>query len=99
MTYVFMKVGPKGQVVIPKVFRDEYDIGPGQEVVFENKVEHGEQELVLKKKTDDFIKFLREFNRRHGIKGFEYDSDEAYEEMMAERHGTLLKKLSRKAAK
>jgi len=28
------RVGPKGQVVIPKAFRDELGIGPGDEVVF-----------------------------------------------------------------
>jgi AbrB family looped-hinge helix DNA binding protein len=32
MTY---KVGPKGQVVLPKELRDRYGIRPGDEVVFE----------------------------------------------------------------
>ena len=30
-----MKVGPKGQVVIPKVFRKAFGIFPGSKVVFE----------------------------------------------------------------
>jgi len=34
MFEIRMRVGPKGQVVIPKVLRDEFKIGPGTEVTF-----------------------------------------------------------------
>jgi AbrB family looped-hinge helix DNA binding protein len=34
MLEIRMRVGPKGQVVIPKVFRDAFKIGPGTEVTF-----------------------------------------------------------------
>ncbi|MEX0757568.1 MAG: AbrB/MazE/SpoVT family DNA-binding domain-containing protein [Acidimicrobiia bacterium] len=37
MTY---KVGPKGQVVIPKDLRDEFGIEPGDEVVFWRDGDH-----------------------------------------------------------
>ncbi|MEM3154316.1 MAG: AbrB/MazE/SpoVT family DNA-binding domain-containing protein [Candidatus Woesearchaeota archaeon] len=45
MVEVKTKVGPKGQVVIPKVFRDEYKIAPGSMVTFIEK----EGELIVKK--------------------------------------------------
>lgn len=40
-------VGAKGQVVIPKKFRDALKIHPGQEVVFERR----DDELVVRKAT------------------------------------------------
>jgi AbrB family looped-hinge helix DNA binding protein len=37
MTY---KVGPKGQVVIPKRIRERFGLEPGDEVEFEDAVDH-----------------------------------------------------------
>jgi len=34
-----MKVGPKGQVVIPKIFRETFGITPGSKVIFELREE------------------------------------------------------------
>lgn len=34
MLEIRMRVGPKGQVVIPKVLREAFKIGPGTEVTF-----------------------------------------------------------------
>jgi AbrB family looped-hinge helix DNA binding protein len=34
-----MKVGPKGQVVIPKIFREAFGITPGSKVIFELRKE------------------------------------------------------------
>jgi AbrB family looped-hinge helix DNA binding protein len=44
-----MKVGPKGQVVIPKVFRKTIGIGPGSRVIFELR---GDELLIKKPKVD-----------------------------------------------
>ena len=49
-----MKVGPKGQVVIPKIFRKTIGIGPGSRVVFELR----EKELVIRKPTVDAVKIF-----------------------------------------
>ena len=43
------KVGERGQVTIPKVFRARYGVRPGQEVVFEET----EDGLLLRKVTRD----------------------------------------------
>ena len=51
-----MRVGPKGQVVIPKVLRDALKIGPGSEVTF--SVE-GEKVLLRAARTDAVDVFER----------------------------------------
>ena len=43
-----MKVGLKGQIVIPKVFRDEFNISPGDEIIMRDN----ENKLVLEKPKD-----------------------------------------------
>lgn len=47
-----MKVGLKGQVVIPKTFRKAMKIAPGSKVVFELRG----NELLVKKPTADVVK-------------------------------------------
>ncbi len=77
-------VGPKGQVVIPKVFRDAEKINPGNEVMFE-LIDDG---ILIKKEEDhNPIKLMEEIaksiSKKH--KKIVIDSDKDYEEMLEER--------------
>ena len=49
-----MRVGPKGQVVIPKVLRDALKIGPGSEVTFAIEGEN----VVLRASRGDAVDIL-----------------------------------------
>jgi len=79
-----MTVGPKGQVVIPKVFRDVEKIMPGNEVIFELK---DEGILIKKQQEYNTIKIMEEIaksiSKKH--KKIVIDSDKDYEEMLEER--------------
>lgn len=65
MVRIKTRVGSKGQVVIPKVFRDEYNISPGDEVIFEEN----SQALLLKKPNEDIIKILEESAKKIKFRG------------------------------
>ncbi|OGS50864.1 MAG: hypothetical protein A3K65_04030, partial [Euryarchaeota archaeon RBG_16_68_12] len=51
-----MRVGPKGQVVIPKVLRDALKIGPGSEVTFSFE---GEKVVLRASRSDSVDVFER----------------------------------------
>ena len=55
-----MRVGPKGQVVIPKNFRKVLKIGPGSEVIFRLEGEH----VVLEKETTDPLQTFETISRK-----------------------------------
>ena len=46
-----MRMGPKGQVVIPKIFRDNLGLKPGADVIMNDKG----NELVIRKAASDFV--------------------------------------------
>jgi AbrB family looped-hinge helix DNA binding protein len=62
MTY---RVGPKGQVVLPRELRDELGIRPGDEVVFG----HSDDEITVRKAES-----VREIV--HRLRGFLRDDDD-----------------------
>ncbi len=72
-----MKVGPKGQVVIPCAMRKALKIEPGSKVL----VELEDDRLILKKPTFDAVEVFRKAAKKiHYNK--EIDPHEAYEESL-----------------
>ncbi len=74
-----MKVGPKGQVVIPQEFRHALNIYPGSKVVFkliDNKLE-------IEKPPEDAISVFRETAK--GMGKLKFHPHEPYEEELEKR--------------
>ncbi len=76
-----MKVGTKGQVVIPSVFRENFNIRPGDKVIFES---NGDR-LMIRRTDTGAVKTLKAIAERSGEA--EVDSDRDYDERMKERLG------------
>jgi len=74
-----MKVGPKGQVVIPHEFRHALHIYPGSRVLFKLK----DNKLEIKKPPVDAVSVFRETAK--GIGKLKFEPHEAYEEELEER--------------
>lgn len=74
------KVGPKGQVVIPKVFRDSLKIKSGQKVTFRM----ADDKLILEPPRIDAVGILRRI-AAGGKPIHEIPPHEAYEEELEER--------------
>jgi AbrB family looped-hinge helix DNA binding protein len=51
MTRILARVGPKGQVVVPKPVRDELKIQPGDELYFSTHGAHAHLEKVAGRQT------------------------------------------------
>jgi AbrB family looped-hinge helix DNA binding protein len=80
-----MKVGPKGQVVIPSVFRNALKISPGSKVVvrlIDNRVV-----LEKKKAVDVALEFEKMSKRGRSVRKID---PHAYEEEMQLRLKTIL---------
>lgn len=75
-----MKIGPKGQVVIPKIFRQAYNLAPGSEVVFEER----EGGILLEKPMLDIVKVAEEAAALARHKG-RIDTHRLYHEQIEKR--------------
>ncbi len=74
------RLGPKGQVVIPHVFRKSYGLVPGSEVLIEDT----SRGVLIEKPVDDPIKAMREIaNKGRQLRKIEPDKD--WEEELEER--------------
>lgn len=76
-----MKVGPKGQVVIPSVFRKNFNIRSGDKVIFESEGD----KLVIKRAERGSVDKLRKIAESVGE--VDVDSDKDYDRRMKERLG------------
>ena len=74
-----MKVGPKGQVVIPQEFRHALHIYPGSKVLFRLK----DNKLEIEKPQQDAVSIFRETAK--GMGKLKFHPHEAYEEELEER--------------
>ena len=90
MVNVEIKVGPKGQILIPKLLRDEFNIMPGDELILK-ETEHGM--LIEKPLTEDPIKKMMEIANKYGKK-LKIDNH-AYEKEIEERWNKIKKRVKK----
>lgn len=77
------KVGPKGQIVIPKAIRERLGVRPN-DVVFLDI----EGERMVVEKPQDPLKVIEETAKRIGAKSSQISmGDELYEEVFGGKHG------------
>lgn len=80
MVELKVRLGPKGQIVIPKIFRNLFRLYPGGEVIITIERDKG----VLIKQVEDPIAILEEVSgeaaRRRKGSQFKYDKKEFYEQ-------------------
>ncbi len=77
-----MKVGPKGQVVIPRVMRKALNIHPGSKVVFRLE----DNRAIIEKQETDAVAVFEKIARSGGARSTGRVSVHAYEEELEERN-------------
>ncbi|MEK6894577.1 MAG: AbrB/MazE/SpoVT family DNA-binding domain-containing protein [Nanoarchaeota archaeon] len=76
MVELRVKLGLKGQVVIPKIFRDHYKMFPNQEVI----ITENEFGLTVKKPQSNVSEYFKEQASKVSKKGSHYNKKEFYEQ-------------------
>lgn len=80
MVELKVTLGAKGQLVIPKIFRDNYKMYPKGDVVIIAK----EEGVLIKQQNIDIVEKLRELakeaSRKRKGKKFTYNKEEFYEQ-------------------
>ena len=80
MVELRVRLGSKGQVVIPKILRETYGMYPMQEVIISEK----DEGVIIKKPESDILEYFKKIakiatEKRKG-KPFKYDKNEFYEQ-------------------
>ncbi|MBI2565029.1 AbrB/MazE/SpoVT family DNA-binding domain-containing protein [Candidatus Woesearchaeota archaeon] len=89
MVIVSTKMGPKGQILIPKIFREEYGFIPGEELQLIDTSEG----LFVKKETYDIIASMKEIAKKAKAKKVNVDKidlHKIYESELEERFNDVL---------
>ena len=80
MVQLKVRLGAKGQLVIPKIFRETYKLYPRREVIIEAE----DRGVVIKKQDEDIVGKLKviaeEAAKRRKGKKFKYDKRAFYEQ-------------------
>ena len=76
MVELKVRLGAKGQFVIPKILRDTYGMHPKQEIIISEK----EEGVIIKKAKTGISEYFKEQASKASKKGFHYDKREFYEQ-------------------
>mgnify|MGYP001573390175 CR=1 FL=1 len=70
MVQLKVRIGEKGQIVIPKIFRESFKLYPNEEAIIEEE----QNGVLIRKKDIDVVGKLREIALKINMKGKELDT-------------------------